>query len=868
MNVARLKVLMLAACAAAALAGNAVTRAQYLDIVEMAVSAYTPEHRAAYLARVREKGIEEHGFPRLAANMGLLLATGRWTDARDKALYKEMMDECCGQMATAKARNGGRVGNDFTVKEVILCLYEVERAGIFPKETTDAWRAGIARCVPKTTYTCIPRPDDPVAHNWAIFAGASEQLRCHAGLGGDPAFVERQFAGQLRFFDANGMYRDPNQPLVYDGVTRLQLMLALRYGYDGPSRAFLEEQFLKSAEPTLLMQSATGEIPFGGRSNQFLHNEGFFFAVCEWYAAWFKARGDLPQARRFRAAARRAFESLSYWAAARPLHHVKNRFPRDSKIGCENYGYFDKYMVTLGSWATLAYLFAEEDVPDDDLPEDARAAAFSLTPDFHMTLLRAGGHSVQFDAPADAHYDGSGIGRIQRRGAPPPLALSVPFAAHPKYGLDVTNATPLAILPGWRAGAGWAYAYGGAYTNLTASAADGVARMDVDVAPPGLHLACDVSARGVTILLAGEGELALTLPVFLFDGERRTSVVAGQRAVAVSLDGWTCRYETEGEIVDTGLVYGNRNGRYRRYEARGRDSLTVRVTFTESRVPPPGAAGTFAPLRFRVKDLPGVTGHVQGMCAAEDALYFSTHNAVVKADWGGKVLAIRKFASHMGDLAWHEGRVYCSWGRRFGQGSEALLLVLDADLNEVARKQIPGLRGIDGVTVMGDRLYFGAGGNPRAFHRVNRLGMADLDLNVIGYRDVDYGVETNFGAQNIFAFDGRIYAFFYTHLGDRKGSPLKCCVLDRDLNVLSAERFNSSQGIDVAPSRFGGTRERPVFVKSHAVGKVDRGNPDAAYVSVSFWTIRDGQLASLSPAAFRALALALTPLYFVLAARR
>jgi hypothetical protein len=573
------KTILVAVAVAMAMTAAAVTKSKYLDVVEMAVGAYSPDHIASYLKDIREKGIQEHGFPRLTSNLGLLIAAGRRTSPEDKAIFKEMMDECCGQMATAKKRNGGRVGNDFTVKEVTLCLYEVERARIFPKETTDAWRAGIARCVPKSTYTCIPRPDDPVAHNWAIFAGASEQLRCHAGLGGDPAFVERQFAGQLRFFDANGMYKDPNQPLVYDGVTRLQFMLALRYGYNGPSREFLERQFLKSAEPTLLMQSATGELPFGGRSNQFLHNEGFVAAVCEWYAGWFKERGDMRMAQRFRAAARRAVESLAYWAKAKPLHHVKNRFPRDSRYGCEGYGYFDKYMVTLGSWATMAYLFADETIPDVDLPEDFEAATFVTTPDFHMAFMKAGEYCAQFDAPADGHYDGSGIGRIQRRGAPPPLALSVPFAKKPQYGLDLTNATTLAIMPGWLRDGKWIYSYEGLYKNLTASAAGGRAMMEVEVVREvsPLLLSCEVLADGVEIVLVGDGELALVLPVFEFDGERKTNVRAGEKTVDVSLDGWTCRYEANGAMVDTGLVYGNRNGHYRRYEARASGCLRVKA---------------------------------------------------------------------------------------------------------------------------------------------------------------------------------------------------------------------------------------------------------------------------------------------------
>ena len=258
-------------------------------------------------------------------------------------------------------------------------------------------------------------------------------------------------------------------------------------------------------------------------------------------------------------------------------------------------------------------------------------------------------------------------------------------------------------------------------------------------------------------------------------------------------------------------------------------------------------ATPFAPILIRAGDVPGVTGHVQGMCAADDALYLSTHDAIVKADWRGKVLCLRRFSSHMGDLAWHRGRVYCTWARRVGKASEAILLVLDGgDLHEVARKTVAEIPGVDGITVMGDRIYFGVGEGKMKFHRVNRLGMADLDLNVIGYRDVDYGVETNFGAQNMCAFDGRVYAFFYTHLGETKGSPLRCCVLDRDLNVVSAERYSSAQGIDLAPARFGGTRERPVFVKSHAPGKVAKDDPAAVRMRVDFFTIRNGAFSKLS----------------------
>lgn len=564
----------------------ASSKDRYLDLVEASVSAYSQKEMRGYLARVRMKGITEHGFPRLASNLGTLVATGRRSSPEDKALFAEMMDECCSQASTALGRNGVlTVGNDFSIKEVVLCILENERAGTFPKEKIDVWRAGISRCVAKTTYTVIPPENPKKAQNWAIFGGASEQARIMSGMGGDSSFVERQFAGQMKFFDKNGMYRDPGEPLVYDAVTRLQFMAAIDFGYDGASRSEIERALLASAEPTLLMQSATGEIPYGGRSAQFLHNETFWCAVCEWYAAWFKACGDLRMAQRFRAAARRAAESLESWMDAKPLRHVKNRYPRKTKYGCERYAYFDKYMVTMGSWAILARRFADESIPDADLSEDAAPSAFVSSDAFHIACIRAGGYSVQFDAPADPHYDGSGIGRIHRKGAPPAIALSVPFAKEPSYALDVTNATPLAILPGWKGEDDeWEYAYGMKPEGLSAKTAEGKAWLSLSVprgALPPLSWRSEVSSGGVAISLEGDGEIALVLPVFEFDGERETSIRADEDGVSVSIGGWTCRYDAPGcKVADTGLVYGNRNGHYRRFEVRGRGRIVVNVSIS------------------------------------------------------------------------------------------------------------------------------------------------------------------------------------------------------------------------------------------------------------------------------------------------
>ena len=574
----------LGALAALFLAGTGfVPRERYLDLMERAVGAYTPEHMERYLRTVKEKGLAEHGFPRLCSNLGVLLAHGRIPEKEE--IFLRLMDTCCRQIPVAFPRNKFSVGNDFSVKEVCLCILELEKAKRIPQARIDAWRARIASAVPETTYSCRPPVGDKTARNWCVFGATSEQLRLFSGMGGDAAYVERYYGDQLRFFDGNGMYKDPHQPMVYDFVTRLQYAVGLTCGYDGPSRVKLEELMLKSAEPTLRMLSASGEIPFGGRSNQFLHNETFYAALCEYYAAWFHRRGDVRMARRFRTAAQRAVDSLSYWLDRPSVRHVKNRYPLETRYGTEGYGYFDKYMVTMGSWAYLGYYFADETVPEGPV-EEPDAFVWSTGPEFHRTFLNAGGYTAQFDTAADDHYDGSGLGRLQKRGAPPFICLSVPFAKKPLYRLDVTNATSLAILPGWKGTNGYEYAYGPVYRVIGSKEEGGRARAVMSVGRKGrapLMWRSELDADGLVLTLTGDDAPALVLPAFMSDGERQSDLKVGKGGFSVGFDGWTCRWETNGEIVDTGLVYGNRNGHYRRLEARAVSKGPLRVKIAISK---------------------------------------------------------------------------------------------------------------------------------------------------------------------------------------------------------------------------------------------------------------------------------------------
>lgn len=557
------------------------SKAEYLELIRAAVSAYTPERIRIYIEDVRRDGLKEHGFPRLAASLGQLAAHGICPEYRD--LFGEMMDITCREFQIAFLRDlpscigwRPRIGNDFAVREIVCALLAAEKAELFPKERTEEWRERITSLKPLDTYTCIA-PTPPVCTgNWAAFAAASEQFRIYAGLGGDRDFVENQIQSQLFAFDENGMYLDlPGQPSVYDITARLQLGTALAFGYDGPGRERLEEYLLKSADATLRMQAISGEMPFGGRSNQFLHNETTFAALYEFYAHWLRDRGDPGTAGQFRCAARMARESIRPWLTGE-IHHIKNRYPLESLYGCEGYGYFNKYMITMGSFAYLAWLHADDSIEEVPSPVFSGQSVFRTSERFHRLFLVAGDWSAQFDMNAETGYDCSGLGKLQKRGMPPTLCLSVPFTVSPGYTIPAENPSPLSLSA--------AVLRGGIpfipqeWTVLCAES-DGKAGTAVLESIGDTRLRTTLVLDGDSARLSADGDGAvLTVPVFETDGSEETVITKDEGAFSVTYQGHTARYAAGGTVTDTGLRYYNRNGQYRLFTVSDPASVTITMT--------------------------------------------------------------------------------------------------------------------------------------------------------------------------------------------------------------------------------------------------------------------------------------------------
>ena len=325
---------------------------RYINIMEKTLSAYTREHIDRYFDDVKRDGLTEHGFPRLASNIGVLIAHGRRGDLLP--VFIEMMSFCCESMPRSKA------ANDFSVREVITAIREVEAAGVVSPEVIAEWRKNLASVDPYTLYDVVAmKPEDPVK-NWALFSGVSEFFRKTEGLSDYDEFIDVQLESQFKWFDENDMYMDDkgdiHHPLVYDIVPRFLFSVLLHEGYRGKHYERIDGILRRSALLSLKMQSPIGELPFGGRSNQFLHNEADLLAICEFEAARYKREGNMTMAAKFRAAAERAASVIEEWLSLDPIYHIKNRFPTETRQGCENYAYFDKYMITAASMAYLAYL--------------------------------------------------------------------------------------------------------------------------------------------------------------------------------------------------------------------------------------------------------------------------------------------------------------------------------------------------------------------------------------------------------------------------------------------------------------------------------------------------------------------------------
>lgn len=550
-------------------------KSRYIDLMEKALGAYSTEHMLSYYEDVRTNGMPDQGFPRLTSNLGILIAHGRQQELLP--IFTEFMEFCCKTIPTVKA------ANDFSVREIICCLLEIEASGLVDQSTTARWREYLATIEPTTCYTQFATKLTDDVRNWALFSGVSEYYRQDIGLCSSMDFIEMQLAQQLQFCDENGMYRDNpgefnHNPIVYDLVPRGLYSMILNRGYRGKSYDRIDNYLKKAGLLTLQMQSVTGEILFGGRSNQFIHNETHLAITMEFEAKRYAREGDWAMAAKFKAGVTRALDNMALWLDKQPIRHVKNRFPTETEYGCEGYAYFDKYMITVASFLYAAYQICDDTIVAEE-PNDDTTYICQTSPHFHKLILKSGEYFSEFDLDADPHYDASGLGRIHRKDAPSATCMSCPCPVSPGFRLDIP---PMALSlcaatkekDAWKLGAAE-----GKYELVSTSqdASSAKATLLCRFAETAVEESYTVSHKGVSVTLTGEGEVGFALPALVFDGETTPEIACKGNALTITYEGWICRYTTNGTITDLNKTAANRNGHYRAFLAHGQDSLQVDI---------------------------------------------------------------------------------------------------------------------------------------------------------------------------------------------------------------------------------------------------------------------------------------------------
>ena len=232
-------------------------------------------------------------------------------------------------------------------------------------------------------------------------------------------------------------------------------------------------------------------------------------------------------------------------------------------------------------------MFCDESIAPVN-PDEA-PMIWSTSKHFHKTFARAGGYSLEFDTNADPHYDASGLGSIQKKGAPCTICLAMPFAKNPHYELSgYENKSAFSICPAVKDERGeWYFCADSdaVYSVIEEKVGEDKVELLLECRLPDgetIKFSCVADKGGVALaaLTDAQKEVGIALPIFDFDGEAHTNIVAANDNICVEYEGWICEYAAN-IICDMQTSFANRNGIYKGYIASGTGNASVRISIYE-----------------------------------------------------------------------------------------------------------------------------------------------------------------------------------------------------------------------------------------------------------------------------------------------
>jgi len=403
----------------------------YLDIIEKVIDAYGTE----YLWKMATGKIEFVICIGLRASgaIAYLLSEERRLELYD--LWISLMHKSCDQFLVIF----DHAEYDLAVKEMMIA-FKLMKNKLKKEDYQEIYRK-LKSIDPYKTYHCIIKnqKDKSKLCNMTVYNAAGEYLRESEGMTDTKTYFDEHMPWATSRFDPNGMWDPLDHALLYDLTTRCQFSVMLHYGYNGQYREIIDENLAKGGMMTLMMQSAAFQLPYGGRSNQYLFNEALVASCCEYEAARYMKANKPILAGMFKRCAHKSAQTVyERLNESTSPQHIKNYFNVSEAFGIDGYGTFHRYLITVAVFIGYGFLFADETIEEHACPSEIGGYVLETSDRFHKIFANCAGQSIEIETMADCRYDSSGLGRYHRFGYPIDLALSIPMTAEPKYHLPVS----------------------------------------------------------------------------------------------------------------------------------------------------------------------------------------------------------------------------------------------------------------------------------------------------------------------------------------------------------------------------------------------------------------------------------------------
>lgn len=400
--------------ASAKFAPTGVDRSEYLRLVEGVVNHFSPfQQKDGEITDPYERTEIQYSTPSYALAAAILVESGKRPDLLPKA--SRALDRSLSELATHSTAN--QTGDFFIFPAMGAYLRLRDRVD---PTTRERWQVYIRKIDPDLAYSDRIGPGQPDVMNWNSNAILGEFLRFREGFT-DGKFASRYLDAQLPRFTPEGLYRDPDTPLVYDAAARFNFLMLLNEGYRGPHREALEILLRRGAWASLLMQSSAGDFPSGGRSAGHVWNDALECVSFELWSRRSAEAGDMVGAQAFKRAAHRAAQSIARWV--RPhgdVWIVKNRFDPRVRHGYEDYSFHSQYNLLTAAYLALAWSYADERVQEGPSPAETGDFLVNL-PNFHKIFANVKGHYLEIDLAGDEKHGETGLIRLDQAGQDPAI---------------------------------------------------------------------------------------------------------------------------------------------------------------------------------------------------------------------------------------------------------------------------------------------------------------------------------------------------------------------------------------------------------------------------------------------------------------